>query len=484
MSGIRVFLFFVLCGAAFALSGQADYQAAANRFAGKPALHGAKISLSVIDMSTHREVAAINSREALEPASSLKLVSTATALIVLGKDFRFKTELQMDGYLDAEGILQGNIYLKGYGDPSLGSGRGGCMDLDSLMDWLCDRISEAGIRRIAGDVVADDSWFAGPPVPQGWTEKDGGNYYAAGLWSLNVAENMYRLQLRQNPKVGGAVSVLGMKPRVEGLKLYSRLTSGAPGSGDNAYIYGFPYDFEREVRGTIPAGSGVFTIKGSLPDAPLFAAQQLRAHLAKAGIAVDGEAKVWRKPKPERPRELIAVLHSPPLGTLVEWTNRESLNLYAEAFLRAVGKKREQEGSVAAGVKTVREVWAERGLDLACLAMADGSGLSANDAVCAYTLAVLVRKMYADELLQKTFLNSLPVAGERGSMKHFLKDSPARGRLYAKTGSKQGVRSFTGYARSRSTGKWLAFSVIVNDYESSASAVRREMLAFLERLCL
>ncbi len=484
---MRIFcsLFFLIFGLVLpSVGAQADYRAEVRRFAGKPALQGAKISLSVIDVASHEEIASLHSREALDPASSLKLLTTATALIVLGKDYRFKTELQMDGYLDAEGVLQGNLYLKGYGDPSLGSGREGCMDLNSLMEWLCDRVTEAGIRRIAGEVLADDSWLAGPVLPDGWSEKDAGNYYAAGLWSLNIAENMYRLHLRQNLKLGGPVSIIGTTPEVPGLKLHSHLISGAPGSGDNAYIYGFPGDFDREIRGSIPAGSGVFTIKGSLPDAPLFAAQQLRAALIKRGIEVDGRSGIWRKPKPEKPREQIAVLSSPPLSKLVEWTNRESLNLYAEAFLRAVGKKRFDEGSISAGVRAVREIWAERGLDLGCLQLSDGSGLSANDKVCARFLAELVRKMYVDEAFRQTFLYSLPLAGERGSIKGYLVHSPARGRLYAKTGSKKGVRSFTGLAHSKSGGKWLAFSVIVNDYEGSASAVKREMLAFLERLCL
>ncbi len=474
----RIFLSYLFWPAL--LCGQ-NVQELAEQLLQRPALQQARLGLLVVDVESRQPLATVQAEEALAPASSLKLLSTSTALIVLGADYRFKTELQIDGYLDAQGVLQGNLYIKGYGDPSLGSGRGNTLDREALLEWLCDRVAEAGIRGIAGDVLADDSWFSGPPAPEGWSEKDGGNYYAAGVWALNFAENMYRLRFQQHPKTGGAVRILGTEPEVEGLRLYSRVVSGAAGSGDNAYIYGLPYDFDREVRGSIPPGRGVFVIKGSLPDAPLFAAQQLRKKLLGEGISVLGKAGVWRKPKEARPREVIAVLHSPPLSKLVEWTNRESLNLYAEVFLRAVGRERAGEGSVQAGVEVLRGVWAERGLKFRALQMADGSGLSANDSICAADLAMLVRKMYADVHLRDVFLNSLPLAGRRGTLKSSLRQSPAAGRIYAKTGSMKGVRSLTGLVQQPS-GKWLAFSLIVNDYTSSASAVWREMLSFLEKL--
>ncbi len=477
---LRIFLLFSLLPAW--LYGQ-DFQQLAEQWQQRPALRDARLGLLVVDVENHEPLAAVQAGQALAPASSLKLLTTATALIVLGPDYRFKTELQMDGYLDAQGVLQGNLYWKGYGDPSLGSGRGNCLDREAFLAWLCERIEEAGIKGIAGDVLADATWFSDPPVPEGWSEKDGGNYYAAGVWALNFGENMYRLRFRQNPQPGGSVSILGTEPQVEGLRLSSRVVSGKVGSGDHAYIYGLPYDFEREVRGSIPPGQGTFVIKGSVPDAPLFAAQQLHRKLRSEGIPVLGKAGVWRKQKEDRPRELIARYYSPPLEKLVCWTNRESLNLYAEAFLRAIGRERAGEGSVRAGVKVLREVWAERGLRFRALHMADGSGLSANNRICAADLTHLVRKVYADAHLRDVFLNSLPVVGHRGTLKSYLIQSPAAGRIYAKTGSMKGVRSLTGYAQ-RPSGKWLAFSLIVNDYSGRSSIVWREMLAFLEQLAL
>ncbi len=458
-------------------------QALVEEFVQRPPLQTARVSLSLIDIAANKEVAAWQPHKALAPASSLKTLTTATALLVLGENYRFKTELQTDGYLDAAGVLQGNLYLKGYGDPSLGSGREGTLNLNDLLELLCEHVTQAGIKEIAGDVLADDSWLGNAPLPEGWSEKDGGNYYAAGIWSLNIAENMYRLRFRQNPKTGGAVSILDTEPEVPGLQLRSYVTSGPPGSGDNAYIYGLPYDFNREVRGSIPPGRGVFTIKGSLPDAPLFAAQQLKARLEQEGIPVQGRAGVWRKPKPDRPRELIATLYAPPLSKLVEWINRESLNLYAEALLRALAKERTGEGSVEAARRVIAQTWEERGLMFRGLQLYDGSGLSAKNRIAAHDLAVLMRKMYVHEPLRRLFLYSLPVAGKRGTLKSYLADSPAAGRIYAKTGSMKGVRSLTGYLHLPS-GKWLAFSILVNDYTGSSSAVWREMLSFLERVLM
>ena len=161
---IRVIIASVLVGAwSVAAHAQASLQRAVDVFAKDPVLRHASVSVSVVDLSTGKLVAGHRSDQSVAPASSLKVLTTSTALAVLGTDYSFTTELQYDGNIDADGVLQGNLYIKGNGDPTLGSGQmEGTPDLEGIMERFRMALQQQGIRRVTGYIVGDASYFDEP----------------------------------------------------------------------------------------------------------------------------------------------------------------------------------------------------------------------------------------------------------------------------------------------------------------------------------
>ena len=183
-------------------------------------------------------------------------------------------------------MLRGNLYLKGFGDPTLGSDQmNEAEELDVVMEKFRLAIQQKGIRKIEGQIIGDGSYYGTDVNCDTWQWNDLGNYYAAGVWGLNIHENLYYLRFRQNATLGQTPAIAAIEPFIDGLAFYNEVQSAKRGSGDNAYIYGAPYDFTRYVRGTIPVGSKLFSIKGSMPDPPLFAAQYFKDKLEEVGIA-------------------------------------------------------------------------------------------------------------------------------------------------------------------------------------------------------
>ncbi|MCB0705382.1 MAG: D-alanyl-D-alanine carboxypeptidase/D-alanyl-D-alanine-endopeptidase [Saprospiraceae bacterium] len=479
--------FYLVFFALFSLAGNAlaqmELQGHLNALAADPQLKGAELSVSVIDIATNQLVASHESRKALIPASSLKLLTTATALALLGPEHRFYTDLQYDGYIDAEGILNGNIYITGYGDPTLGSDQmDGVDSMDKVLEKWLSAIKEAGIKSIQGAILADDTYFEDTPVSPNWSWSDIGNYYGAGAWALNVHENFYYLRFQQNRNPGSKPSLKGTVPKIEGLNFENDVVTAGAHTGDNAYIYGRVYTYVREVSGSIPAGNGLFVIKGSMPDPPFFIAQSFQNKLQDAGIGCSLSCGKVKRQVHKEARNLLIRLYSPTLKQIVVRTNLESVNVYSEVLLRIIGKHLLGTGSREAGIMAIRQVWEDRGLSWTETTLDDGCGLSSLNRISSLQLAGTIRKAWIDENLRPALKASLPLAGVSGTMRSYLKGTVAEGKLQAKTGSMNGVRSFTGIATNRK-GQQFAFSIIVNHYSCTNSQIRKKLETFLLHLC-
>ncbi len=441
----------------------------------------AGFGVCVIDVESGKDLAVHNPDLALIPASILKILSTSTALGMLGGEFRIKTDLQYDGTIDAGGVLHGNLYLKGYGDPTLGAPQSeSTPGLPALMVRFALALQQAGIRRIEGHIVGDGTYFEMPAEADTWQWNDMGNYYAAGAWGLNIHENLYELRFQQRPRVGDRPQVLSIEPDVPGLRMENEVETAEAGTGDNVYIFGAPRTYQRTARGTIPKGAGRFTVKGALPDPPLFAARQLADQLHRVGIVSGkGPINILDLKKENKPRKTLYTHQSPPLKTIVERANMKSVNLYCEALLRIAGKARKGEGSLEKGLEAAQEFWSEKGLDFSNAFLADGSGLSPRSAANARFFAGLLRYIALDRPTYGYFYPSLPVAGQSGTLKSYLAGTAAAGKVCAKTGSMERVRSLAGYAETRS-GKQVAFCILINNFSCKGN----EMRAKLEPLLL
>lgn len=474
---LRHFLSFLLIGISISLSAQNALQRAVDQLANDPALKHGQLGIAVVDVQTDKLIAAYAPESSLIPASIQKVFTTASALGLLGPDYRFKTELQYDGQIGSDGVLNGNIYIKGYGDPTLGSDQfEAADDLERVMANFSVSIQQQGIRRIRGRVIGDPTWLGTQVNGSGWPWIDLGNYYAAGAWGLNLHENLYYLRFRQQPRLGATPTVVAVEPIIPELSFHNELTSAAAGSGDNAYIFGAPRTYQRTVRGTIPVGSRIFSIKGSIPDPPLFAAQQLQAQLRSAGIITDQDAaNLWDLPETgTASRQLLYTAQSPPLTDIVSRANMKSVNLYCEALIRAIGRERGEAGDPDAGIETALDFWKARGLSTDGCFFSDGSGLARSNAAPSQFFARLLAKIARDPKLFGDLYASLPVAAQSGGMRYALRGTGAAGNVRAKTGTLKRVRSLAGYIETRS-GRRLAFCIITNNFTGSGGAMRKKM---------
>lgn len=449
------------------LYSQSTLQQAVDALARSPELRHAGFGVCVLDVESGALVAGHDPDRSLTPASTLKVLTTASALAVLGADYRYPTELQIDGMVGDGGRLSGNLYLRGSGDPTLGSGEmEGTPGLEDLMERFRLAVQQRGIKHIDGHVVGDGTALpTGVKVPS-WQWNDLGNYYAAGSWGLNLHENLYYLRFQQNGSIGAIPSIAHVHPEVPGLTFHNEVKTAGRNTGDNAYIYGGPYTTLRYLRGTIPAGSGLFSIKGSLPDPPLFAAHHMAGELEKVGIRSEkgpvSHLDLLRRGYGNPRRTTLMTHYSPPLRDIVARANGRSVNLYCESLLRTLGMTKKQEGTLKNGLRAVAEEWQARGVSFDGVRLYDGSGLSSRNVLTARFLATVLLKTARDPRIFQPLYDSLP---DR---------SNGNGSVRAKSGTLGHVRAYAGYARDRS-GRLLSFALIANNFDGSGGAMRRRL---------
>ncbi len=424
------------------------------------------------EVETGKLIFAKNADLSLIPASTQKVTTTLTAMAVLGKDFRFETHLKYNGTIDTAGILCGNLYLEGGGDPSLGYPN----ETEVFEAW-CAALEEKGIKKIVGNIIGDARFFDPQINPGTWTWEDLGNYYGAGVSGLNFHRNQYEIYFKSGAE-GTQTTYLYTKPELPEMTLVNELKAG--GRGDNAFIYGSPYTNFRYIRGTITPNRSAFRVRGSLPDPCAYAASGFKRFLEEKGIAVSGKATTYRMLKLEnkdspsdRNKQTVLTLKSEPLTDLVEETNRRSLNLYAETFLKMIGRKlnngdAEREKAAA----SLRSWWEEKGVSMDGFFMEDGSGLSRYSVLT--TRQQVEMLVWADkngyyDALKKSF----PVAGESGSIRSFGRGTKVAGNLHAKSGYLRRVKGYTGYVKTRS-GKLLAFSMLANHFGGSNATMNQQ----------
>ncbi|MES2731976.1 MAG: D-alanyl-D-alanine carboxypeptidase/D-alanyl-D-alanine-endopeptidase [Bacteroidota bacterium] len=443
------------------------------------ARHGL-VAFSIRSVKTGATIVAINSDKSTAPASTLKLVTTATALAVLGENFTFETSLEYDGVLK-EGVLQGNLYIRGHGDPTLGCDRfDNYPALPELMKFLATKVKAAGIKQINGAVVADASLFEENALPSTWIWGDIGNYYGAAAYGLNLNENLYRVVFQPGKTVGSPAKILRTEPAVPGLEFTNLVATGSAASGDQCYIYGAPYQPVQYLEGTIPAGVASFPVRGSLPDPPFLCAfslhQQLKTHAIGIRDAPTTD-RLLRQQKhwPAGKRTVIYTHQSPPLKAIVERTNFHSINLYAEALLKTIARylapvQNGAIGTTANGTQAVQDYWKKKGLDMNGFWMKDGSGLSPKNTITAGQMTEVLRLTASSA----AFYASIPVVGVSGTVKSLAKGTKAVNNVRAKSGSMERVKSYAGYFTNQA-GELMSYAFFINNYDSQGNRIARQM---------
>ncbi len=438
------------------------FNLAYKRFAAEKIFKHASISLLVIDNSGKR-ITSVNPEMGLAPASCEKVITASTAFELLGHDYTYPTTLSYTGKIE-NGKLNGDIIIKGSGDPTLGSWRYLSTNEDSVIKEFSDAISREGIHEIAGHVYADESLWIGEVTPGGWIWEDIGNYYGAGARALNWRENQYDLHLRSGKNIGDSVKIISTTPPfTDGLKLNVEATSAAQGTGDNSYIFIPQFSEYGTLRGTIPINEDSFTISGSMPHPGRQLAETLEASL-KNLPAEDFSGHYATTNKTFYSARIFYTHHSPNLDSIVHWFLKRSINLYGETLLKTLAYKYTGVGSTDSGVSVVQRFWKDKGIDSYAMNIIDGSGLSPADRV---TTTVLV--------------SVLQFAKKQSWFPSFYDALPEIDGIKMKSGSIGGVVSYTGFIKSKS-GKEYTFSFIVNNFDGDSNNVRRKMWALLDLL--
>ena len=479
ISVIAILLFFFF-------SKKTEAQSAVERFLGASYMKGASVSIMVKDIDSGAVVFSYDAKREVIPASVMKTVTTATALEILGEDFRYETTIMYDGKITGE-VLNGNLYIRGSGDPTLGSNNIGPDHDKKIREWI-KAIKNVGIKKITGAVIADESVFDTEGISMKWLREDIGSYYGQGCYGLNIYDNCYSLFLNSG-QTGSKPEIVKSEPEIPSIFFQNYLTT-ANTTKDSTYIVGFPYSNERYLYGTVPANRSGYKLKGDIPEPALFLAQYLTQLLKNEQITVIGDPTCYRILSQEgkwvRPeRKMISTTYSPPLKDMARITNHDSNNLYADAFLKTIGLKYrtgEVISSFGKGVYVLNKHWEEKGLKTSSLWMFDGSGLAPTDKITADFLCELLSYMATKSKSSKVFTESLPRAGMEGTVANILKGSALQGKARLKSGSMSRVRSYTGYVTKDN--KRYAVAIIVNNFSCNQAQMKTDIEQLLLSLFL
>lgn len=445
-------------------------QEALNQLVNNACTQNANSSIYIKNITTGKVLSAYRAEALVPPASTMKLLTTASALELLGSNFQFSTFLETNGKIENR-VLRGNLYIRGTGDPTLGSSKVG--DPTFLYKWA-QALRRLGIDSIAGDIVADASFFDADAVNPQWIWEDIGNYYAAGVYALPYLDNTLNIQLRSSA-VGSVAEVIKTIPSIEGLTFENHIRC-TTAEYDGAYVHGAPYSNSRYLVGSVPANRGVFGVRGDIPNPPLLLAQHLKKRLQEAHIGVSGKATYLTESL--RPNRQILYEHrSEPLSEIVKETNIHSNNLYAEQLFRYLGSRMAVPCTISRSVEVEKNCWINRGINLQNTFVMDGCGLAPQDAISAKTFVDILAYMYQSPQ-KEPFLASLPIAGKTGTLRSFLLQTPLEGHLMAKSGTTSRIKSYAGYF-TLPNGNVVAFAIIMNNAACKPKSVQHMIEKYL-----
>lgn len=475
----------------------ADLQARIGELVRQPALDPGIFAVKIVSLDTGDVIFEQSANKFVRPASNMKLYTVAAALDRLTPDYHFITSVYAKEKAD-KGTIKGDLIIYGRGDPSIAA-RFNNGDYFKGINDLADRIVAAGVKRVKGDLVGDESYFNGAPLGSGWEWEDLTWAYGAQVSALSVNDNGIDLTAKPGEKVGAPVVITTGPPSTSFLTIANRASTSPRGSKSDLQIYRGLGANALELSGSIPLGDNGWTGSVAIPDPALAFVTMLRDALTKRGVKTDGRVRTIdsrsgtslipydpmgaiRYQQPPSALE-IASLQSPPFSLIAMQTLKPSQNQYTELILRTLGRFqpnlatqlaiRGSETDEDLGLSVVKSFLHQAGVGDSDLALNDGSGLSRNDMITANATVHLLTFMSKHKYFAQ-FRDALPIAGVDGTLRTRMRGTPAEGNLRAKTGSLSSVASLSGYVTT-AAGEHLVFSMMLNNYPD-AGALRRDSI--------
>ncbi len=441
------------------------------------------VGIKVASLETGKVLFEQNANKLLSPASNMKLYTVAAALDRLSPDYHFVTSVYAPAKPDAAGTIHGNLTIYGRGDPSI-SARFNNGDYFKAVDDLAARIAAAGVKRVEGDLIGDETYFSGPAYGSGWQWEDLQWGFGAEVSALSINDNLVNLSVKSGPRVGAAATV-STEPPDPLLTINNRVTTAARGSKRNLLVHRGLTANVVEVNGSMAIDDAGFSGRLAVTQPALLFAYMLRSSLAKKGVVVSGKTRASAPSLFMVPANAAAMnaglvelanLQSPPFSVIAAQTLKPSQNLYTELILRTLGNVSGPTGSStpdvertseSAGLEVVRTFLREAGVDATSLSLSDGSGLSRDDMVTAEATLQLLTYMRRHRYAT-AFREALPIAGVDGTIRNRMKGTPAQNNLRAKTGELQSASSLSGFVTT-AAGEELVFSIMVNNFSNGVN---------------
>jgi D-alanyl-D-alanine carboxypeptidase/D-alanyl-D-alanine-endopeptidase (penicillin-binding protein 4) len=441
---------------------------------GQPRFAHASWGIAVVSLDSGRTLYAHRADRLMRPASIAKLFTAALGLATLGPDYRFTTRLLATGPI-RHGHLQGDLILRGGGDPTLGTADGA--------DWaqqLAAQASTQGLHQVNGDLIADDSAFSGPPFGAGWEAGDLQSWFAVPSSALSVDENTVRVTVSPGAAAGRPARIT-LEPAGGIARISGRIDTSAATAAADINLYRAPGSPVLHAFGSIPAAAAPARFRLAMDDPARQAASQLREALARRGIRIEGVVQVrhWPVEDDHRPASarVLGELSSPPLMEILRRGLKRSQNLYLQNLLQAVGVREQAlaetppatfRDSEAWGIHALQELLQQIGIAPGESHIVEGTGLSRRDLVTPRAmvrlLVYLAVQPHAAELRQ-----ALPLAGVDGTLAWRMRGTAAAGNVQAKTGSMGGTQSLAGYVTTAG-GERLAFAILLDNYRPGPGA--------------
>ena len=442
---------------------------------------GAKISLMAIDITNKDTLIAYKPTLAVPTASTTKLFSSSMALEVLGGDYKFETQFFANGLI-ANGVLKGDLWVRGGGDVSFGS-KYILQDGKETQAFseIIDSLRAHGILKIQGKIILDGSSFGYNNVPSGWSANDIGNYYGAFPAAFNYYDNVVKYYF-ETGKVGTLAKLIKTYPNQPNLSLNCKIVSADIGY-DNSNIKGKAYDENRSATGKLPANKESYVVRGSVANPESNFMHAMNDFFTKSSFNVSGGIHSNKTLKYKLPDfDSIARLfnvNSVALKEITSLTNHRSINLFAEGLLNGVAYKLTGIGTTSKGIEIYKKFYGPR-IDTTGLILYDGSGLSRNNRISASHLCSLLAYMTTSNAYED-FFNSLPIAGVNGTISDLCKGKAGDGKVHAKSGTMTGIKSYSGYIKALH-GHDIVFAFIVSGHSCNQNTVIAQMEILLNAL--
>jgi serine-type D-Ala-D-Ala carboxypeptidase/endopeptidase (penicillin-binding protein 4) len=445
--------------------------------------------LLIVDAESGETLYEQNADKYFVPASNMKLFTSALALAKLGPEYRFHTTIETHGAISSQGVLGGDLVLVGRGDPNL-SNRKFPYELKEEFDGpqekalveLADALVAKGVKEISGDVIGDDSYFPRERYPNGWEIDDMVWEYGAAISAIVVDDNTVALTLTPGEQAGYPVQA-AVTPATPDFTIENDVTTSAPDVKSDLALTREPGANFVVVKGSLPARSAPRKLVLAIEEPALHAAVLLKRLLEDRGVKVAGVARVRHdRVEPAGDPIVLAEHTSVPLGDAVKLINKISQNLHAEMLLRTVARQSGVWATTDDMMRIPADFYAVAGIAPGDVIQTDASGLSRHDLVTPRAIVTLLAFAQKQSWFGPYYA-SLPVAGQDGTLEDRMKNTLAAGRIHAKTGSVEHVRTLSGFAE-MPAGRRLIFSFLSNNQggksHEAADALTGLCVAMLE----